>query len=67
MRLLLLVAVALLVVDALYYDGAHTQAAQREVSATVNSLIATAGRELDRTAEREPEPAASPEAFRSGG
>jgi len=55
MRLILLAIIALLVVDALYYDGSNTQAAQREVSAAVTSLMATVDRELDRTAESEPD------------
>jgi hypothetical protein len=39
-RLILLIAVVLLAIDALYYDGAHTQAGQREISAAVISLTA---------------------------
>lgn len=50
MRIILLIAVVLLGIDALYYDGAHTQAGQRELSAAVTSLIANVGDEIDRTA-----------------
>jgi hypothetical protein len=50
MRVLLLIAVVLLGIDALYYDGAHTQAGQRELSAAVTSLMANVGDELDRAA-----------------
>lgn len=39
-RIILLIAVVLLAIDALYYDGAHTQAGQREISAAVTSLTA---------------------------
>lgn len=67
MRLLLLMAVVLLLIDALYYDGSHTQAAQRELSAAVATLIATTSRELDLMAEREPEAAGAAEESRSGG
>lgn len=56
MRMILLIAVVLLGIDALYYDGAHTQAGQREISAAVASLVATMGDEFDRTAERQPAP-----------
>jgi hypothetical protein len=40
MRLILLIAVVLLAIDALYYDGAHTQAGAREITAAVTSLTA---------------------------
>jgi hypothetical protein len=39
-RIILLIAVVLLAIDALYYDGAHTQAGAREISAAVTSLTA---------------------------
>lgn len=67
MRLILLAVIALLVVDALYYDGSNTQAAQRELSAAVTSLMANVDRKLDRTAESEPDATGAAEEPRSGG
>jgi hypothetical protein len=54
-RLVLVIAVVLLVIDALYHDGAYTQAAHRELSTAVDTLVAWIGDEIDdRAANDEP-------------
>ena len=67
MRTILLIAVVLLGIDALYYDGANTQAGQRELSAAVASLMARVDDELDRTASDSAAPATETAETRTGG
>lgn len=56
MRLLLLIAVIALGIDALYFSGSYTQAAFRETSSAIQRLSAgvrQGGRDEQRPAERQ--------------
>ncbi len=63
MRLLLLIAVVLLGVDALFYNGHYTQTTYREASVAVQDLasrLTDGPRERDRPSERTTEPRDQP-------
>jgi hypothetical protein len=55
-RLLLLIAVILLVIDALYYDGGYTQAAHRELSAAVSEVAGWISEEIETRTDEDPPP-----------